>query len=653
METLNLGIDGLDEIVQIGRGGSSRVFRAKQTDLDREVALKVLNAGNEATLTRRFDRERKTMGRLSLHQGIVPIYSSGITDHGEPYLVMPYYSMGSLQDRMTEGPVEWRDAATVILASANTMAEAHAAGVVHLDLKPANVLLAADGAPRIADFGIAKLMNDQASTTKSTGQSFTPTYSAPEILLGSEATPAADVYGLAATLWALIAGSAPFKSPDGDNSVMAVVGRVVHQPIDDLRHLAPDAVCSTIEIAMAKDPNDRYPSAGAFARALTAALERSDTPAAGLVPPAPVSPLDAVPTTASTTILDAADDGPPLAASRFTAPIPPRLMPLKPAPVVPDFVERYGVPVAMVGGAALLGLVLFFGLRAIGGDSDTASDTSAAEANATTSTRPLAGAGGAGRQTTTSAAEEEEQDDKAQLAPASPTETSEATTTSSSSTTSEATTTTTEATTTSSSSTSTSTTSTTTTTPAVLPSPQNPTVVAAQVQGQPGARIEWSAPGSGTVTGYTVFRDGDEIAETGRGKLFLLDAPGPGTHSYQIRAEGTPAPSALSPAVTITIAAAGKLDPPQNPQQNVADDGTVTLTWSAPPASSGTVENYQVNRAGIQPVLIPAGQPLTFSEQLSPGDYSYTIRALGQPADSDPVVVNVTVEVVIAPGNSR
>ncbi|MCP4222618.1 MAG: hypothetical protein GY773_04675, partial [Actinomycetia bacterium] len=83
METLDLGISGLDQVEQIGKGGSSRVYRAKQIELDRLVALKVLNAGDDPNVVRRFDRERKAMGRLSLNEGIVPVYSSGLTDNGE------------------------------------------------------------------------------------------------------------------------------------------------------------------------------------------------------------------------------------------------------------------------------------------------------------------------------------------------------------------------------------------------------------------------------------------------------------------------------------------------------------------------------------------------------------------------------------------
>ncbi|MGB5757445.1 MAG: serine/threonine-protein kinase, partial [Acidimicrobiales bacterium] len=157
----NLGIDGLEDVEQIGTGGSSRVYRARQADLDRIVAVKVLNLGHDQNVSKRFDRERKAMGRLSLHEGIVPVYSSGMTTHGEPYLVMPYYANGSLQDQIDAGPMEWQTAVSYVDVAAETIAAAHDEGVVHLDLKPANILLTNHGAPRIADFGIAKLTTGQ------------------------------------------------------------------------------------------------------------------------------------------------------------------------------------------------------------------------------------------------------------------------------------------------------------------------------------------------------------------------------------------------------------------------------------------------------------------------------------------------------------
>ena len=269
MHVNSLGIDGLEDIRQIGTGGSSRVYRAQQAELDRVVAVKVLNPGHDHNVAKRFDRERKAMGRLSLHEGIVPVYSSGTTANDEPYLVMPYYANGSLQDQIDSGALAWEAAVGYIDVAAETIAEAHDEGVVHLDLKPANILLSNSGAPRIADFGIARLTTGNTASAKTTGgAAFTPAYSAPETFLDGETGPPSDVYGLGATLWALLVGHPPFLTPGDDSNLMAVIGRVVNNPVGDLRHFTPSPICDVIEQAMAKRPEDRHQTAREFSLAL-------------------------------------------------------------------------------------------------------------------------------------------------------------------------------------------------------------------------------------------------------------------------------------------------------------------------------------------------------------------------------------------------
>lgn len=267
-----IGIEGLTDVVQLSTGGSARIYRARQVDLDREVAIKVIQPGNDSEVVSRFDRERKTMGRLSLHNGIVTIHTTGLTAYGEPYLIMPYYPGGSLQDQLDAGPMQWPKAVSYIEVVAETVAMAHEKGVVHLDLKPANILLGEDGAPRITDFGIARLI-DSASDDRGagTGIAFTPGFAAPEVFLNGVNEPAADVYGLGATLWSLVAGHPPFSAPGENTGVMALLNRVVNDQLGDLRHLAPDPICDVIERAMAKQPEDRYQTGREFSTALKSA----------------------------------------------------------------------------------------------------------------------------------------------------------------------------------------------------------------------------------------------------------------------------------------------------------------------------------------------------------------------------------------------
>ena len=611
METLNLGIDGLDDIEQIGAGGASRVYRAVQVELDRPVALKVLKAADDPDVTRRFDRERRAMGRLSLNEGIVPVYSSGITDRGEPYLIMPYYPNGSLQDRLEQSPVPWPEAVDYVASAAETMSAAHAAGVVHLDLKPANILLSSSGQPRIADFGIAKLVSEQ-TLQSNTGPSFTPTFSAPENLLGGTASAASDVYGLAATLWALIAGRPPFRSIDGeDNTLMAVVGRVIHQPPEDLRHLAPDPICSVIEMAMAKDPSDRYPTAGDFGRALATARERSrEIVVPPVVPPPPIGGDGAVaggagpagiatsgagqatvPTPSVPEKISAGNTpGPPptkagpgeMASSlRFDAPVPPRLVPAATSRSagLADAIDRYSGVAAGLTAAALVVAAVVLGQRLLAADDEAVSSETAqqVEADQTSSTESGASAGAGNDETsatssstttettTTTSSPETTAPSGTSATTAATTTTTEASTSSSaSSSTSESTTSTTEATTTttstSTSSSSSSSSSSTSTTVAALQAPQ--AVDAAFTPGA-GVIVTWQGGPQQGLAGYTIFRDGDRIGSTGAGRSAFVDVDieAGQTYAYQVRADGpasgSPANSPLSAPATVTTPGQG------------------------------------------------------------------------------------------------
>ena len=606
METLKLGIQGLDQIELIGRGGSSRVYRARQVDLDRMVALKVLNASDDADVVRRFDRERRAMGRLSENEGIVPVYSTGLTDNGEPYLLMPYYVQGSLQDRLESGPVPWPEAVEYMVAVANTMAAAHRSGVVHLDLKPANILLSANGSPRIADFGIAKLLEQGGS--KTTGAAFTPTFSAPEALLGDMTSPASDVYGLGATLWALVAGRPPFRDLNGDNALMAVVGRVVHQPVPDLRDRAPDAVCAVIEQAMAKKPEDRYPTAGAFAQALTEAADEArrhprgngngHAAAGGAFadrrPPSQIpssDPNDATvarwamnqPTMAQQTVAQPR----PASGRLFDDAVPPPFVPVDPNLYDDPTPSRGTVAVLAAGGVILLIVAVITVLTLMGGGSgaDDPVPTAASEAAGVATSigdGAEAGAGGtavAGPTTDTTAKDQSlvtptasTTADPSLSDPSSSLDTVPSTGTSATTTPSSPT----SATSTPTSGTSPTSNTTRTTTPTSPTStPTSPTsattvplepptdVTAALSTSKADIKVSWTPSTSAGVTGYTVLRTTKatgvtfEIPVKGRTENSLVDnsvAAGQ-TYTYRIRATGagttTSVYSVASEAVTV------------------------------------------------------------------------------------------------------
>ncbi|MEM9653038.1 MAG: protein kinase [Actinomycetota bacterium] len=636
----NLGIEGLEDIQQIGAGGSSRVYRARQVDLDRIVAVKVLNPGHDQNVAKRFDRERKAMGRLSLHEGIVPVYSTGLTAHNEPYLVMPFYANGSLQDQIDAGALEWETAVSYVDVAAETIAEAHDEGVVHLDLKPANILLTNGGAPRIADFGIAKLTSGQGASAGTTqGAAFTPAYSAPETFLDGETGPPSDVYGLGATLWALLVGHPPFLTPGDDTNLMAVIGRVVNNPVGDLRHFTPGPICDVIERAMAKRPEQRYQTAREFSLALKSAaaavspeFRQQPEPKGTAFFPPPAAPAagSASEQTHVQTRIDAVDL--PRSIAVGAAPAPPQkpllqqeadqtsvavgaAPPLQGTPFLD--IDRFRFGPILIGVLAFLGVIglAYFGLNrssstaadqdvavtvtvpagpavsedgeatdqdptGLAGDGSVVSPTTAEEPTTTTTEAPDTTAAA----TPTTAAEvttTTEDDGDATTT----TEDEDATTTvdDDSTTTTEDDSTTTVETTTTTEETTTTTEETTTTTEA--PDPVGaPTGLAASVSGDE-VSLSWSAPSSGPApTSYRVYRNGGTAPiGTSSTTSFTDSGLDPGNYTYVVRsADGDGETSDPSNTASATVEQEqSNPDPTSVTASGVASANSVSVTLNA------------------------------------------------------------------------
>ncbi len=288
-----LGIDGLVEPGPIGEGGNAIVYRAYQPSLDRHVAVKVLKGLVDDDARRRFDRERKAMGRLSEHDGIVTVYESGFTARGEPYLVMPLLP-SSLEDDLRSGPLPWIEAVEVMTQVCETVGIAHDRGVVHRDLKPGNIMRAPTGRPLVADFGIARLM-DASASFKSTAITLTPAYSPPEALEATLASARADVYSLGATTFALIAGHAPFVDPTGESSLLVLMRRILDDPVPDLRPAIPDALQAVLERSMAKDPAERYDDAAQLGQALRGVIAGTTATPEGTGAPRPTPAVSSPP----------------------------------------------------------------------------------------------------------------------------------------------------------------------------------------------------------------------------------------------------------------------------------------------------------------------------------------------------------------------
>ena len=194
---------GHEVLSVLGHGGMGVVYEARHLRLNRTVAVKMLLGGahTDAAGSKRLLREAEAVAALS-HPNIVQVHEVGDHD-GLPYFTMELVEGGSLREKL-ERPLDPREAASLVSTLAEAMEVAHASGIVHRDLKPANVLLTPDGVPKIADFGLARRIEGESSLTLTDARLGTPSYMAPEQVLGGsrEIGPAADVYALGAILYA-------------------------------------------------------------------------------------------------------------------------------------------------------------------------------------------------------------------------------------------------------------------------------------------------------------------------------------------------------------------------------------------------------------------------------------------------------------------
>ncbi|MFE5703396.1 protein kinase [Rhodococcus koreensis] len=275
--TAELGAIGFENASEIGRGGFGAVYRCLQPALDRTVAVKILTSDLDAENLDRFLREQRAMGRLTGHPHIVHVLQVGATDSGRPYIVMPYCPQDSLEALIRRsGPIRWNEALRLGVKMAGALETAHRLGILHRDVKPANILLTDYGEPQLTDFGIAHIAGGfETATGTVTGS---PAYTAPEVLKGDPSTPTSDVYGLGATLFCAITGHAAFERRSGEQ-VVAQFLRITTGPIPDLREQGiPDDVSAAIERSMSGAPGDRPSTAAEFGDQLRQAQLRNDCP---------------------------------------------------------------------------------------------------------------------------------------------------------------------------------------------------------------------------------------------------------------------------------------------------------------------------------------------------------------------------------------
>jgi eukaryotic-like serine/threonine-protein kinase len=259
----------------VGHGGMSSVYKAHDSLLERDVALKVLHeqySGDE-DFVERFKREARSVAQLQ-HPNIVTVIDRGEED-GRQYIVFEYIKGENLKELVVrKGRLDVREALEISLEVAHGLAFAHDNGLIHRDVKPQNVLLNGDGRAKVTDFGIARTLDVDGMTQTGTVLG-TSNYIAPEQASGNRVDAHSDVYSLGAVLYELLAGEVPFPG----ESFVAVAMKHVHEPspnLLDVRGDIPLRVAAAVDRALEKDPNQRFPTMDAFAAELEASLAELD-----------------------------------------------------------------------------------------------------------------------------------------------------------------------------------------------------------------------------------------------------------------------------------------------------------------------------------------------------------------------------------------
>jgi serine/threonine protein kinase len=259
---------------QLGEGGMAIVYKAYDTRLERDVAIKIIRRGafppDQLThILKRFEREAKALAKLS-HPNIVRVLDYG--DHaGAPYLVMEYLHGGTLKRQLGK-PMPWREAVQILIPISQALEYAHQHKVLHRDIKPANILLTEKGQPMLTDFGIAKVLEVQETATL-TGSGMvvgTPEYMAPEQWTG-QTTQQSDIYSLAVVLYEMVTGRKPYIADTPAAIFLKQVTDPLPRPKQYVRNL-PDEVEKILLKALSKEASDRYQDMSALIRALESLL---------------------------------------------------------------------------------------------------------------------------------------------------------------------------------------------------------------------------------------------------------------------------------------------------------------------------------------------------------------------------------------------
>jgi Serine/threonine protein kinase len=259
-------------VERIGVGGMAMVYKAYQPNLDRYVAIKILPASQsqDPVFVKRFVQEARSVAKLA-HPNIVQIHDFGTDPHyNVTYIVMEYVDGGTLKDRL-DGPMLATEAVDFIIQAAEGLGCAHRNGIIHRDVKPANMLLRQGNHLLLSDFGIAKILEESSSLTRVGTGIGTPQYMSPEQGMGQPVDRRSDIYSLGIVLFHCLCGSVPFAA---DNPLTVTV-KHINEPLPVGRLTAagvPDALVQVVLKMSAKQVNERYQSAEEVVAALTDAL---------------------------------------------------------------------------------------------------------------------------------------------------------------------------------------------------------------------------------------------------------------------------------------------------------------------------------------------------------------------------------------------
>ena len=279
----------------VGHGGFSTVYVADQQLLGRQVAVKVLRSSFDDDATwQQFLRECQASGQLSNHPGVVTVYDASRTSDGRGYIVMEFLKHGALSGWIKrQGSLNQDAAAAVGVSIASALEAAHAAGIRHRDVKPANLLIGEDGQAKLGDFGISRVNSMSSSTTKS----YTPEHVSPEVLKGEPSTFSSDLYSLASTLYQLVEGHSPYARST-DQSPASLLVRKVTEPAPNMSARTGPAFSSLIMAGLSPNPDDR-PLLAEFGQALRN-LPQKPLFARGAAPiPVPLGTIERSPLTLS------------------------------------------------------------------------------------------------------------------------------------------------------------------------------------------------------------------------------------------------------------------------------------------------------------------------------------------------------------------